>query len=93
MEPFDEALDRHIWSLSDQRLKWDKEIAERRRTRPREIEALVLAQQNSDALDVAENETTYDLIVGERSVGPSATRRSLVATSQGHLSRHGGYAP
>jgi len=41
MEPFDEALDRHIWSLSDQRLKWDREIAGRRRTRPMEIEALV----------------------------------------------------
>ncbi|KAG1756211.1 uncharacterized protein EDB91DRAFT_147 [Suillus paluster] len=41
MEPFDEALDRHIWSLSDQRLKWDREIAGRRRTRPTEVEALV----------------------------------------------------
>lgn len=41
MEPFDEALDRHIWSLSDQRLKWDREIAGRQRTRPTEIEALV----------------------------------------------------
>ncbi|KAG1883136.1 hypothetical protein F4604DRAFT_1921041 [Suillus subluteus] len=41
MEPFDEALDRHIWSLSDQRLKWDREIGGRRRTRPTEIEALV----------------------------------------------------
>lgn len=41
MEPFDEALDRHIWSLSDQRLKWDREVAGRRRTRPTEIEALV----------------------------------------------------
>ncbi|KAJ8592579.1 hypothetical protein M405DRAFT_859613 [Rhizopogon salebrosus TDB-379] len=41
MEPFDEALDRHIWSLSDQRLKWDREIASRRRTRPAEVEMLV----------------------------------------------------
>jgi len=41
MEPFDEALDRHIWSLSDQRLKWDREIAGRRRTRPGEIEAQI----------------------------------------------------
>lgn len=39
MEPFDEALDRRIWSLSDQRLKWDREIASKRRTRPQEIEA------------------------------------------------------
>ncbi|KAN0084119.1 hypothetical protein V8E55_007623 [Tylopilus felleus] len=41
VEPFDEALDRHIWSLSDQRLKWDKEIADRRRSRPVDIEKLV----------------------------------------------------
>ncbi|EGN92014.1 hypothetical protein SERLA73DRAFT_191716, partial [Serpula lacrymans var. lacrymans S7.3] len=32
LEPFDEALDRHIWSLSEQRLKWDREIASERRT-------------------------------------------------------------
>jgi hypothetical protein len=42
VEPFDEALDRHIWSLSDQRLKWDKEIADRRRSRPEDIEKLVM---------------------------------------------------
>ena len=83
MEPFDEALDRHIWSLSDQRLKWDKDIAERRRTRPREIEALILVQQDSGALDVAQNEISYDFISGECSVGPSATCRSFVTISQG----------
>ena len=94
VEPFDEALDRHIWSLSDQRLKWDKDIAERRRTRPKDIEALLLAQQNSDALDVAQNETTYDFIAGEHSVGLLAgARSSFATTSQGRLSRHGGYAP
>jgi hypothetical protein len=41
MEAFDEALDRHIWSLSDQRLKWDREIGGRRRTRPTEVEAMI----------------------------------------------------
>jgi len=41
IEPFDEALDRHIWSLSDQRLKWDREIARTRVERPREVEALL----------------------------------------------------
>ncbi|KAH7911443.1 hypothetical protein BJ138DRAFT_1085583 [Hygrophoropsis aurantiaca] len=43
-EQFDEALDRHIWSLSDQRLRWDKEVANYRRSRPREIETML--QQN-----------------------------------------------
>ncbi|KAI0799874.1 hypothetical protein BC629DRAFT_205218 [Irpex lacteus] len=39
--PFDEALDRHIWSLSDQSLQWDGEIARKRREKPREVERLV----------------------------------------------------
>jgi len=85
VEPFDEGLDRHIWSLSDQRLKWDKDIAGRRRTRPKEIEALmsdILAQQDSDEFDVAHNEPMYDHILGEHSVGLLAeTCHSFLATS------------
>ncbi|KAI0373359.1 hypothetical protein BV20DRAFT_1104433 [Pilatotrama ljubarskyi] len=38
MEPFDEGFDRHIWSLSDQSLRWDLQIARERRTKPEEIE-------------------------------------------------------
>jgi hypothetical protein len=59
MEPFDEALDRHIWSLSDQRLKWDREIGVRRRTRPTEIEALVqgvYTQHRSVDMDIDANQ-------------------------------------
>ncbi|KAG6865290.1 hypothetical protein C0991_003750 [Blastosporella zonata] len=41
-EPFDEALDRMIWSLADTRLQWQKRIAETRRTIPQEFEATVL---------------------------------------------------
>jgi len=41
MEPFDESLDRMIWSLADNRLKWQKRIAETRRTVPQEIELAV----------------------------------------------------
>ncbi|KAF9002006.1 hypothetical protein BDQ17DRAFT_1357904 [Cyathus striatus] len=41
MEPFDEALDRRIWSLADTRLQWHRRIAERRRRVPLEIEASV----------------------------------------------------
>src|ERR1700691_2476013 len=41
IEPFDEALDRHIWSLSDQRLKWDREIARTRTEKRREVETML----------------------------------------------------
>ncbi|KAG5635427.1 hypothetical protein H0H81_011317 [Sphagnurus paluster] len=41
-EPFDEALDRRIWSLADTRLQWQKRIAETRRTLPQEIESSIL---------------------------------------------------
>ena len=38
IEQFDEALDRRVWSLSDQRRRWDLEVATKRRTTPQEIE-------------------------------------------------------
>ncbi|KAG6813098.1 hypothetical protein H0H92_013952 [Tricholoma furcatifolium] len=41
-EPFDEALDRRIWSLADTRLQWQKRIAEKRRALPLEVEKTVL---------------------------------------------------
>jgi len=55
VEPFDEALDRHIWSLSDQRLKWDRELANKRRTRPQEVVTMIqdilsLRQQVDDQI-------------------------------------------
>ncbi|KAG2066134.1 hypothetical protein BDR04DRAFT_1059771 [Suillus decipiens] len=62
IEPFDEALDRHIWSLSDQRLKWDREIGGRRRTRPTEVEALVQGvyiQHRGVDMDIDANQESY----------------------------------
>jgi len=41
MEAFDETLDRRIWSLADNRIKWHTLIAERRRTVPTETERTV----------------------------------------------------
>ncbi|KAF5374839.1 hypothetical protein D9758_000397 [Tetrapyrgos nigripes] len=38
IEQFDEALDRRVWSLADNRLAWHKEIANKRRTIPQEVE-------------------------------------------------------
>lgn len=52
-DQFDEALDRRVWSLSDQRLKWDLEIALKRRNTPNDVETLVRdllkSQQEADA--------------------------------------------
>lgn len=62
VEPFDEALDRHIWSLSDQRLKWDKEIADRRRSRPEDIEKSVmesLVQHHVCDVEMSEGSNAY----------------------------------
>ncbi|KDQ59385.1 hypothetical protein JAAARDRAFT_32946 [Jaapia argillacea MUCL 33604] len=41
MEPFDEGLDRRIWSLSDQRLKLDHDIGNKRRSTPKDVEKLM----------------------------------------------------
>jgi hypothetical protein len=41
VEPFDEALDRETWSLYNQRLQWDLELATKRRKRPREVSDLL----------------------------------------------------
>jgi len=49
LEAFDEALDRHIWSLSDQMIKWDKELAELRRSKPGEIVDLLQKAYNKHA--------------------------------------------
>ncbi|KAI0084635.1 hypothetical protein BDY19DRAFT_898225 [Irpex rosettiformis] len=55
--PFDEALDRHIWSLSDQSLQWDGEIARKRREKPMEVERLVgELVQAREAVDEEEKE-------------------------------------
>ena len=37
VEPFDEALDRETWSLYNQRLQWDLELATKRQKRPKEV--------------------------------------------------------
>ncbi|KAI0290471.1 hypothetical protein BC826DRAFT_868486, partial [Russula brevipes] len=41
VEPFDEALDRETWSLYNQRLQWDLELATKRRKRPQEVTDLL----------------------------------------------------
>lgn len=68
MEAFDETLDRRIWSLADNRIKWHTLIAERRRKVPTETERTVatllghhhkLDDEALPALLNAEGETLY----------------------------------
>ena len=63
-EPFDEGFDRHIWSLSDQSLRWDLQIAKERRSKPEEIEKqtkeLLASQQELDAEEAAALEDVAD---------------------------------
>ncbi|KZS99338.1 hypothetical protein SISNIDRAFT_448240 [Sistotremastrum niveocremeum HHB9708] len=40
-EMFDEVLDRRIWSLSEERIAWDKTLSQRRRQAPAQVEALL----------------------------------------------------
>ncbi|OBZ75487.1 hypothetical protein A0H81_04700 [Grifola frondosa] len=77
IEPFDEGFDRHIWSLSDQSLKWDEDIAKKRRTIPLQVEELMqgllegykeLCNEESASLpdaDDAEESGTGDNVTSE----------------------------
>ncbi|KZO97724.1 hypothetical protein CALVIDRAFT_496881 [Calocera viscosa TUFC12733] len=40
-EPFDEALDRQIWANHDEKLIWDKTIADSRRVKPVQIQKMM----------------------------------------------------
>ena len=64
IEPFDEGLDRHIWSLSDQRLQWDGEIARKRREKPDEVQRLMQelleTQRAVDEMEAEEYATVVD---------------------------------
>ena len=57
-EPFDEALDRRIWSLADTRMQWLKRIAETRRKLPEEL-ATELAGKTKEHQE-SENHTLSD---------------------------------
>ncbi|KAF8738623.1 hypothetical protein AX14_010913 [Amanita brunnescens Koide BX004] len=57
-EPFDEALDRRIWSLADTRMQWLKRIAETRRKLPEEV-ARELAGKTEEHQEF-ENHTSSD---------------------------------
>lgn len=91
VEIFDEALDRRIWSLSDQRLISDREIAIKRRTRPQEVVTLLedlLQRQQAEADDTneepgEEDDQTDQPHVDERLVEAESTFKDLSSLSEG----------
>lgn len=65
-ELFDEALDRRVWSLSDQRLNWDLVIALKRRAVPSDVENViqdVVAKQRESDLTSITDEVTMNIDV------------------------------
>jgi len=61
-EVFDEALDRQIWSLADNRLQWDRQIAQMRQTNPKSIEfALKVLLDKHRGLDTDELDDEWDV--------------------------------
>ncbi|KAI0747696.1 hypothetical protein C8Q80DRAFT_1168124 [Daedaleopsis nitida] len=85
-EPFDEGFDRHIWSLSDQSLRWDLQIAKERRTKPEETEKqmrdLLSSQQELDAEEAAALEEVMhaDAVVQEEIPAAAYDRIDEVAS-------------
>ncbi|PCH39570.1 hypothetical protein WOLCODRAFT_141311 [Wolfiporia cocos MD-104 SS10] len=86
-EPFDEGLDRHIWALSEQSLKWDREIAQKRRETPREVERLIgellERQREVDAdEDASENQEDVDMAGGAIPKADPALEAALERTTK-----------
>lgn len=74
IEPFDEGLDRHIWSLSDQRLQWNGEIARKRREKPREVHRLMKELlETQQAVDEMESEEYEAVELPESQQEPDRT--------------------
>ncbi len=85
MEPFDEGFDRHIWSLSDQSLRWDLQIARERRTKPEEIEKQMRELLASQAeLDTEEAAALAE--VGEQDVHVAEESTCVTVLSVGWCS-------
>ncbi|KAF8556821.1 hypothetical protein OG21DRAFT_526564 [Imleria badia] len=83
VEPFDEALDRHIWSLSDQRLKWDKEIADRRRSKPEDIQKSItesLTQHHACDVEISDKSQNGYADIDAKQIG-SELEQSVLDTA------------
>jgi hypothetical protein len=93
MEPFDEALDRRIWSLADTRLQWHKRIAEARRAIPKEIETnvatLVERHRELDAASLTNAEDDVDELVPEEDSEHTNFLLLLILKSRNLGNHHG----
>ncbi|KZT53969.1 hypothetical protein CALCODRAFT_439312 [Calocera cornea HHB12733] len=69
-EPFDEALDRQIWANHDEKLIWDKTIADSRRIKPVQIqkmmEDLLVRQRVEEEVEAGEEDEEMDESCGFR---------------------------
>ncbi|EJU05199.1 hypothetical protein DACRYDRAFT_13299 [Dacryopinax primogenitus] len=81
-EPFDEALDRQIWANHDEKLIWDKTLADSRRVKPVQIQKLVedlLVRQRveEEILDQDEEDMEADLTLPDVGEMEKAHRETL----------------
>lgn len=76
-EAFDEGLDRRIWSLSEQCLQWDVDIAKKRRERPQEVEKLLrdILQDNWEDSKFDSAALEKDLVYGGESTPLNSVTR------------------
>ncbi|THH19649.1 hypothetical protein EW146_g1555 [Bondarzewia mesenterica] len=90
-EIFDEALDRHIWSLSNHHLISNREMAMKCRTRPQEVVTLLkdLLQHQHAEEDIIEDSVEDDMMVtgddidDERLAEMERTFQEVCAISEG----------
>jgi hypothetical protein len=65
IEPFDEMLDKNIWSLSDQRIKLDQQNAIKRRIKPQELEVtlerILVGREDEDVSTVSQDPDEMDV--------------------------------
>jgi len=82
-EPYDEVLDRRIWTLSKEKIAWDRTLAERRTVTPREIERLVrdLLKRQREQERVLPQDQSLALPWPESSTLASAAHVSATQTS------------
>jgi hypothetical protein len=71
MEPFDEALDRRVWSLAATRMQWQKRLAETRQKLPKELELSM--QELVQEQRILDNDNTPQSDEGDEDVIDEAT--------------------
>ncbi|KAF8797855.1 hypothetical protein BYT27DRAFT_6905479 [Phlegmacium glaucopus] len=87
MEAFDETLDRRIWSLADNRIKWHTLIAERRRKVPTETERTVATllghhhKLDADVLPALSADAEEEAVHGQDDTQMQRIEQAMLETS------------